>query len=103
MKFALDWIEEFLVSPPPADRVRALLDQAGLPAESIETVGTSTVLDVEITPNRPDAMSHRGIAREIAAMSGTPLAAVSARYAAPPSSGEPVESHASVVIQVPRL
>jgi phenylalanyl-tRNA synthetase beta chain len=31
-----------------------------------------TILDVEITPNRADLLSHRGIAREIAALSGVP-------------------------------
>src|ERR1700726_3987273 len=32
-----------------------------------------TVLDVEITPNRGDLLSHFGMAREIAALSGKPL------------------------------
>ena len=31
------------------------------------------VLEVNVTPNRPDALSHVGLAREIAALSGTPL------------------------------
>lgn len=30
-----------------------------------------TVLDVEVTPNRPDLLSHRGMAREIGALTGT--------------------------------
>jgi phenylalanyl-tRNA synthetase beta chain len=33
-----------------------------------------TVLDLEITPNRPDLLSHAGMAREIAALTGKPLA-----------------------------
>ena len=32
-----------------------------------------TVLDVEITPNRPDLLSHYGLAREIAALTKKPL------------------------------
>src|SRR5438477_9599574 len=32
-----------------------------------------TILDVEITPNRGDLLSHFGLAREIAALSGQPL------------------------------
>ncbi|HEV3410128.1 MAG TPA: phenylalanine--tRNA ligase subunit beta, partial [Chthoniobacterales bacterium] len=32
-----------------------------------------TILDVEITPNRPDLLSHYGLAREIAALTGTSL------------------------------
>ena len=46
-----------------------ILDSAlpiGLPInEAIP--GDDTVLDIEITPNRPDALSHLGIARELAA------------------------------------
>src|SRR5438876_6318590 len=34
---------------------------------------SDTVLDVEITPNRGDLLSHFGLAREIAALSGTKL------------------------------
>jgi phenylalanyl-tRNA synthetase beta chain len=33
------------------------------------------ILDLEITPNRPDLLSHYGIAREIAALSSQPLSA----------------------------
>lgn len=106
MKFSLHWIEEFLDAPPAADRSRALLDQAGLPVESVEPGlpgGTGPVFDVEITPNRPDAMSHRGLAREIAALSATPLAAPGKELSPPPASGEAVEGSASVTIEVPRL
>lgn len=106
MKFALRWIEDFLDAPPGPERSRALLDQAGLPVESVEAGepgGAGPVFDVEITPNRPDAMSHRGLAREIAAMSATPMALPGNDLAAPPSSGDSVETLASVVIQVPRL
>ena len=75
MKFALDWLSDFVdtaAAGGPAG-VRALLDRAGFPVESAEGEGRATILDVEITPNRPDAMSHRGLAREIAAMASLPL------------------------------
>jgi phenylalanyl-tRNA synthetase beta chain len=32
-----------------------------------------TLLDLEITPNRPDLLSHLGLARELAALTGKPL------------------------------
>ncbi len=38
-----------------------------------EYMGTDTVIDWEVTPNRPDWLSHLGIAREIAALTGTGL------------------------------
>jgi phenylalanyl-tRNA synthetase beta chain len=51
-----------------------------LPADAPVGASLSTlfpadvVLDLEITPNRPDLLSHYGIAREIAALSSVPLA-----------------------------
>lgn len=38
-----------------------------------EIVGSDTVFDLEITPNRPDLLSHLGLARELAALTGLPL------------------------------
>jgi len=41
----------------------------GTPAD--ELIGCrDTVLDIEVTPNRPDWLSHFGVAREVAALSG---------------------------------
>lgn len=50
----------------------------------------------DITPNRPDALSVMGIAREIAAMEALPF---SGEAAAVPEAGPPVESVASVRIE----
>ncbi len=36
----------------------------------LELFPGDTVLDLEITPNRPDLLSHIGIAREVAALTG---------------------------------
>jgi phenylalanyl-tRNA synthetase beta chain len=41
-----------------------------------------TVFELNITPNRPDALSHLGIARELSAITGTPL-----RSTTEPSAG----------------
>ena len=105
MKFSLDWLADFVdvEAVGGADGVRRLLDQAGIPVESAETRGDDTILEAEITPNRPDAMGHRGLAREVAAMSGQGLRDFAARYAEPDSSGETTEQLTSVVIQVPNL
>ncbi|HEY2342956.1 MAG TPA: phenylalanine--tRNA ligase subunit beta [Chthoniobacteraceae bacterium] len=50
-----------------------------LPAESrvgaplSELFPSDTVLDLEVTPNRPDLLSHIGVAREVAALTGLEL------------------------------
>jgi phenylalanyl-tRNA synthetase beta chain len=41
-----------------------------------EIVGSDTIFDLEITPNRPDLLSHVGLARELSALTGLPLKGV---------------------------
>ena len=53
------------------------------------------VLELEVNPNRPDALSMLGVARDLAARFGVPFS-VPAPVA--PSSGRPVESTAGVEI-----
>ncbi|HEY6929221.1 MAG TPA: phenylalanine--tRNA ligase subunit beta [Thermoanaerobaculia bacterium] len=103
MKFSLEWLGDFVdtAAAGGAEGIRAHLEQAGIPLESMERSGTDVIFDFEITPNRPDAMSHRGIAREIAAIAGLPLK--SAAEAPLPPSGPKVEELASVEIEVSRL
>ncbi len=52
----------------------------GVPVRSF--VPTDTIFELEITPNRPDLLSHWGIARELAAISGRELKADPAERAA---------------------
>jgi phenylalanyl-tRNA synthetase beta chain len=105
VKFSLEWLGDFVdtAAAGGADGCRALLDRAGIPIESVEARGDDAILEAEITPNRPDAMGHRGIAREIAAMAGIPMKEFAARYAEPDASGEATEQVASIVLQVPNL
>jgi phenylalanyl-tRNA synthetase beta chain len=45
----------------------------GFPIDGVEESGTSPVLDVDVTANRGDAQSHRGLARDLAAKLGADL------------------------------
>ena len=107
MKFSIEWLSDFVdvAAAGGAEGARRLLDQAGIPIESIAEVegGRDTVLDAEITPNRPDAMGHRGLAREISAMSGLAMRPSVERDSAPPTEGDATEKLTQIVIQVPRL
>ncbi len=47
------------------------LTMAGLEIESIKPFEDDTILELKITPNRADALSHYGVARELAAVLGT--------------------------------
>ncbi len=58
------------------------------------------VLEVEVTPNRPDCLSVVGVARELAALSGAPFRPPST---AVKESDEPVSGLAQVRIEAPDL
>src|SRR5260370_18767843 len=75
MKFSLSWIGDFVDTAAAGgpEGAQRLLEQAGFPLEALERLDGNAIFDVEITPNRPDAMSHPGPAREIAAMARLPF------------------------------
>ena len=68
MKISLNWLQEYL--PGALDRQTAAeaLTHGGLPVENFEERGDDTVIDVEVTSNRSDCLSHIGVARELAAL-----------------------------------
>jgi phenylalanyl-tRNA synthetase beta chain len=73
MKISLEWLEQYLPGAARevgADRAADALMNGGLPVESIERVGEDAVLDVEVTSNRADCLSHVGVARELGALVG---------------------------------
>lgn len=75
MDISLDWLNQYL-SPNGVTAREAddLLTQAGLPIETHTPLpGGDVLLDVEVTSNRPDCLSHIGCAREVAALSGRAL------------------------------
>ncbi len=53
-----------------------MLASLGFPVDGVATREGSEVVEVDITANRGDAMSHRGLAREIAAKLRQPLSAI---------------------------
>jgi phenylalanyl-tRNA synthetase beta chain len=88
MKVLLSWIREFVDVAGTAEEIGARLSLRGLALEGLEPLGDDAVLDFDVTANRPDCLSIRGIAREIATAYQLPLAATpggSIRSAAPVS------------------
>ena len=98
MKLSRDWINDYVdLSGVSDDDLARTFTEIGHAVEGIE----GDVFDLEITTNRVDAMSHRGMARELAAALGRKL------IGAPPpsgprahvSGGKPV----SIRIEVPEM
>ncbi|OGG06327.1 phenylalanine--tRNA ligase subunit beta [Candidatus Gottesmanbacteria bacterium RIFCSPHIGHO2_01_FULL_42_12] len=73
MLIPLSWLKEYVDIKIPASALAAKLSAAGLTVEKWEEREGDTVLDSEITPNRPDWMSVYGTAREAAAILGLKL------------------------------
>jgi phenylalanyl-tRNA synthetase beta chain len=70
---------------------------AGTPLADVLPIDDEA-LELEITPNRPDCLAVYGIAREVHAATGAPLAADPAEAEAEPSGSDSAEDHASVEI-----
>src|SRR5687768_6700521 len=62
MKISLEWLRDYLPETPGAPSAAEALTFGGLPVEVIEQVNDDTVIDVEVTSNRGDCLSHVGIA-----------------------------------------
>ena len=93
MDISVRWLNEYLapgasglgeVSPDEAD---AVLTHAGFPIESSEArPNGDSFLDVEVTSNRGDCLSHVGLAREVAAATRRELKVP--EWTDPPTSGD---------------
>ena len=85
-----------------ADGILILASDAPVGAPFAQYYGLAdTILDLEITPNRPDCLSMRGIAREFGAIFGCDTAPLPAGELH--EAGTPVEDTATVVIEDPAI
>ena len=89
MKVSVKWLQEFVDVPSDPSRLKADLTMIGLNVESFARAGDDWVLDVEVTTNRPDCLSHYGVAREAATLYRRPLKPLEfpVKEAAAPASG----------------
>ncbi|HLD50342.1 MAG TPA: phenylalanine--tRNA ligase subunit beta [bacterium] len=77
MKVSTNWLKDFVTLPPPLERIAEHLTMAGLEVKKIESISVQKekdiIFEVEVTSNRPDWLSHLGVAREIAAVENLSL------------------------------
>ncbi|MFH1392073.1 MAG: hypothetical protein ABIG90_00095 [bacterium] len=64
MKVSISWLKEFVNIKESPEKLAELLSLRSLETEVIN----SDTLEVEVTPNRGDCLSHLGIARELKAI-----------------------------------
>src|ERR1700738_3786695 len=73
MKLSPQWIRDFVDLPVDDRRLAEDLTSIGIAVEGISGEGPNTVFEMEIGTNRPDAMNHYGVAREVGAIYDLPL------------------------------
>src|SRR5712692_9650109 len=65
MLVSYNWLRELTGTKLNPQDVRERLTNVGLAVDSVEERNGDFVLDVEVASNRPDCLSHLGVAREL--------------------------------------
>lgn len=73
MKISLNLLRHYLKIPVDISNLCSILNNLGLNVEEVSEKENDTILDLELTVNRSDCLSHFGIARELAAYFKLPL------------------------------
>ncbi len=85
--------------PAGADGLLILPEDAEIGKPVKQLFDSDTLLELEVTPNRPDLLSHRGMARELATLLKTPL--LSNNSSVPIESWKGVSPASSISLQSP--
>jgi len=100
VKLPLSWLAEFVPFAVEPRRLADDLTAAGLAVDAIETIGSETVLELDITTNRVDCMNVYGVAREVAALYGLALRPLETSV---PAQGAPAGEALAVRVDAPDL
>src|SRR5215210_7438965 len=92
MNISYNWLRELTDTKWSPQELRDRLTMIGLAVESVEEVGDDFVLDFDLTSNRPDCLSHLGVARELAVVENGSLRLPAARAAAAAGLTESITS-----------
>jgi len=73
MKVVYNWLKDFIDVTASPDELASRLALSGTNIGGVEKGAHGAVIDAEVSSNRPDSLSHFGIAREIGAIYKLPL------------------------------
>jgi phenylalanyl-tRNA synthetase beta chain len=115
MRVPYSWLREYC---DPGVGVAELAERLAMTGTEVERVGAGAppeagpapddvrdepVLELEVTPNRPDCLGVYGVAREVHAISAAPLGAEPWAEDAPAEGGGEAGDYASVAVEAPDL
>ena len=73
MKVSYNWLKEFVEITEKPQELGDRFTSVGLAVDAMEPHGSDTTFELDVATNRPDCLSHLGVAREIAAIYGSEL------------------------------
>ena len=73
MLISYKWLRELSATALTPAELRDRLTMVGLAIDAVENKESDSVLDVEVPSNRPDCLSHVGVAREVTVIERTHL------------------------------
>jgi phenylalanyl-tRNA synthetase beta chain len=76
VKVSYNWLKEFVDISDSPQQLGTRLTNLGLAVDALESQAGDSVFELDIATNRPDCLSHFGVAREAAAAYGLPLKAL---------------------------
>src|SRR5215217_2521141 len=100
MLISYEWLKELTSTRLSPAELRERLTMVGLAIDAVEEHTGDAVLDVEVPSNRPDCLSHVGIAREVTVIGRGQLHLPAAT---PPKTGGPSSDLTAVEIEDPDL
>ncbi|HYL98496.1 MAG TPA: phenylalanine--tRNA ligase subunit beta, partial [Blastocatellia bacterium] len=100
MKVSYNWLKELVQITLGPKELAERLTMAGLAVDTVEPHLDDHIIDIDVLSNRPDELSHVGVAREIAIICGTELRLPESQVV---ESGETAAGAASIEILDPDL
>jgi phenylalanyl-tRNA synthetase beta chain len=73
MRISFNWLKEFVEIPEGPQQLANRFTNVGLAVDALETAGEDSIFELDIATNRPDCLSHLGVAREVGAIYGSVL------------------------------
>src|SRR5258708_7098500 len=100
MYISYNWLRELTGTSLTPTELRDKLTMVGLAIDAVAELPDDSILDVEVPSNRPDCLSHIGIAREVSVIEA---GSVTLPQATAPRTEGRAESFTSVQILDPDL
>src|SRR5205823_3600981 len=103
MNISYNWLKDLIEINLPPEELAQKLTNVGLAVDGVHAHGDDFVLDIDLTSNRPDCLSHLGVAREIGALTGRRLIRANEKYNEPVPSLPAILATDIVKIENPDL